>query len=246
MAKKDKAGSDNVRMEVETARRVVEAAQKNLATLERSLKTIRQREKQASRKMGALQKRAIKEPSLLKTKAYAAAKDSLKAIATAKRRNERLVARQRKSVAEQIRRLRALEQQARRLDRDLQTFYRRAEAQAAAASGDTMTGQQLRAARAMLNRGLTPFAKALGISVAKLKRFEGTDGPIVEDADRLKQMGGALHDLGVELIGAGMYVGNGGPGIRVRSGRAVAPKAGTRKKVWTRKKRRQSRAKAVA
>ncbi|NND37093.1 MAG: hypothetical protein HKN81_08155 [Gammaproteobacteria bacterium] len=79
-----------------------------------------------------------------------------------------------------------------------------------------VTAEQLRAARAMLNLSQAAFAGRLGISLDDLRSLESQSGPLHGDPAELRDVSAALHRLGVELVPAGVYVGAGGPGVRLK------------------------------
>src|SRR5262245_4573219 len=80
---------------------------------------------------------------------------------------------------------------------------------------EIVTGEQVRAARALLRMQATAFAAAADIGIATLKRLEMTRGPI-EAAERetIQRVVSACRKLGVIFIGAGMDSDTGGPGVR--------------------------------
>lgn len=97
---------------------------------------------------------------------------------------------------------------------------------------DTLTGEQVRAARAMLRMEATAFASAVGIGDATLKRLEMTRGPIEgAEPETIQNVIKTCRQLGVVFIPAGKGSDNGGPGVRfVRHSPPVVPKRAARKK----------------
>ena len=74
------------------------------------------------------------------------------------------------------------------------------------------TGEQLRAARAMLRLEQTALATAAGVSAETIKRLEGMAGPVSANARTLDAIVKALEAAGVLFIPE-----NGeGPGVRMR------------------------------
>ena len=79
-----------------------------------------------------------------------------------------------------------------------------------------VTGEQIRAARAMLRLDQKQFAGLTHVTVGTVRRLEATRGPVTAASGLLEAMCSALEDAGIELIEAGPYDGIGGPGIRMR------------------------------
>src|SRR4051794_29775287 len=73
-----------------------------------------------------------------------------------------------------------------------------------------VTGEQLRAARAMLRMEQETLAETAGVSVATIRRMERFDGPISARTGTLRQLQRALEAAGVE------FIDDGRPGVRVR------------------------------
>ena len=131
MARKTKKRKGAIVTELENARRVAKAAEKNLKTAERSLASLKKNEKRATSKLD--QTVLSDEKSGKVSRAQSRARHALKSISQARRRNEKLVARQSKNVKAQRRLLKDLEGQAKTLDKGLASFYRSAGAVAAPA-----------------------------------------------------------------------------------------------------------------
>jgi transcriptional regulator with XRE-family HTH domain len=70
---------------------------------------------------------------------------------------------------------------------------------------------QIRAARALLGLSQPDLARAAGVSVATLKRAEGSGTPAASQA-ALEKIAEALNDLGVEFIPEN----GGGAGVRLK------------------------------
>ena len=79
-------------------------------------------------------------------------------------------------------------------------------------SGFQLTGEQIRAARAILRMDQKDLAKAAGVSLETVKRLEKMKGEVSAYDRTLDAIKGALEDAGVEFIPAD----NGGPGVRLR------------------------------
>lgn len=79
-----------------------------------------------------------------------------------------------------------------------------------------LTGEQIRAGRALARLEQTELAEKSGISIATVKRLEGTKGPINANTATEAAIRRALSELGVIVIDE-----NGeGPGVRLRRARA--------------------------
>jgi transcriptional regulator with XRE-family HTH domain len=75
-----------------------------------------------------------------------------------------------------------------------------------------LTGEQLRAARALVRMEQSELSRLSGVSVATIKRLEGIEGPISANTSTIKAIEDALGEAGVIWIPA-----NGeGPGVRRR------------------------------
>lgn len=89
-----------------------------------------------------------------------------------------------------------------------------------------VTGEQIKAARAMLRLTQRQFAEMVHITPSLLRRLEGIRGPIVTSPAVLKVMKESLSAAGIELINPSHYGGVGGAGIRLagevaRGGRLI-------------------------
>jgi len=76
----------------------------------------------------------------------------------------------------------------------------------------TITGAQLRAARALIRWTAQDVAEEAGIGLATVRRAEGTDGAVQMTVGNQRLVRQALEAAGVEFIDAN----GGGPGVRLR------------------------------
>jgi transcriptional regulator with XRE-family HTH domain len=77
-----------------------------------------------------------------------------------------------------------------------------------------VTGEQLRAARAMARIEQSDLAKVAKVSVDTIKRLERTIGPVSANVLTVNAVTQALEAVGVEFI----EENGGGPGVRLRKG----------------------------
>lgn len=75
-----------------------------------------------------------------------------------------------------------------------------------------MTGEQLRAARAMLSLKQAELAARAGVSEPTVKRLEAVDGPLSANTATVDKLVRALEAAGVEFIAPN----GGGAGVRLR------------------------------
>lgn len=80
-----------------------------------------------------------------------------------------------------------------------------------------MTGQQIRAARALLGWTTQQLAEASGVHYATLSRAEQTDGVPNMRASKLAIVQNSLEAAGIIFVPDGEYDGTGGPGVRLKS-----------------------------
>lgn len=80
----------------------------------------------------------------------------------------------------------------------------------------TITGEQLRAARAMLRLDQKQFAALTHMTLGAIRRLERSRGPVAAAPGVIEALRQALEAAGVEIIDAGPYTGIGGPGLRLR------------------------------
>jgi predicted transcriptional regulator len=74
----------------------------------------------------------------------------------------------------------------------------------------TITGRQLRAARALLGWEQTELSKKARVAIGTIRRMESFDGPVGSRTDTLRKVTGALEKAGIE------FLGNGSLGVRLK------------------------------
>jgi transcriptional regulator with XRE-family HTH domain len=79
-----------------------------------------------------------------------------------------------------------------------------------------ITGNQLRAARALLSIDQRQMAGLADLSVPTIQRMEASDGVIRANVDSLMKLVSALESAGIELINPGAVSTTGGRGVRLR------------------------------
>ena len=79
-----------------------------------------------------------------------------------------------------------------------------------------ITGNQLRAARALLSIDQRQMAELADLSVPTIQRMEASDGVIRANVDSLMKLVSALESAGIELINPGAASATGGRGVRLR------------------------------
>ena len=79
-----------------------------------------------------------------------------------------------------------------------------------------ITGEQIRAARAMLRLDQRQFATLARITLSTVQRLERARGPVIASTTMLDALRRTLEDAGVIFIDAGEYAGIGGPGVRLK------------------------------
>jgi transcriptional regulator with XRE-family HTH domain len=79
-----------------------------------------------------------------------------------------------------------------------------------------ITGNQLRAARALLSIDQRQMAGLADLSVPTIQRMEASDGVIRANVDSLMKLVSALDGAGIELINPGAVSATGGRGVRLR------------------------------
>jgi transcriptional regulator with XRE-family HTH domain len=79
-----------------------------------------------------------------------------------------------------------------------------------------ITGNQLRAARALLSIDQRQMAGLADLSVPTIQRMEASDGVIRANVDSLMKLVSALDGAGIELINPGAVSAAGGRGVRLR------------------------------
>ena len=83
-----------------------------------------------------------------------------------------------------------------------------------------ITGDQMRAARALLGIDQRELAQRSGLSLPTIQRMESSDGVIRGNVDSLVKLVDALGAAGIELINEGAVSQGGGRGVRLKSPRA--------------------------
>jgi transcriptional regulator with XRE-family HTH domain len=78
-----------------------------------------------------------------------------------------------------------------------------------------LTGEQIRAGRALLKWSGQDLAERCGVSYAAIQRAEATNGLPHMRVHNLAAIKSALESGGVEFID-GPYSGDGGPGVRLK------------------------------
>jgi transcriptional regulator with XRE-family HTH domain len=78
------------------------------------------------------------------------------------------------------------------------------------------TGQQIRAARAMLRWSAAHLARQAGVSWRTIQRAEAAEGVPRMHIDTLEKIKAAFEAAGIEFLQASQRSNGGGPGIRRR------------------------------
>lgn len=84
----------------------------------------------------------------------------------------------------------------------------------------TLTGAQVRAARALLRWSAEDLAKHSRLGTATIKRAEAQDGAVSSTQANVQAMINALEKAGIELI----WENGGGVGARFKERHSMAPK----------------------
>ena len=79
-----------------------------------------------------------------------------------------------------------------------------------------ITGNQLRAARALLSIDQRQMAELADLSVPTIQRMESCEGVVRGNVDSLMKLVDALAGGGIELIGDGASSNGGGRGVRLK------------------------------
>ncbi|WP_452030397.1 helix-turn-helix domain-containing protein [Azospirillum palustre] len=83
-----------------------------------------------------------------------------------------------------------------------------------------VTASQVRAARALVDWSQQRLQDETGLSATTIKRMENDKiGPGKSSVENLEKVRAALEAAGVEFVSAGVYQGDGGPGVRLRDAR---------------------------
>lgn len=85
---------------------------------------------------------------------------------------------------------------------------------------DMITGQQMRAARALVGLDQRDLAARAGLSVPTIQRMEASEGTVRGVVDTLMKVVEALEAAGVELIGENSPSTGTGRGVRLREAAA--------------------------
>lgn len=85
-----------------------------------------------------------------------------------------------------------------------------------------MTGEQLRAARAMIRWEQKALAEASGVSLATVKRLEAMLGALTANAPTVAALRNCLEAAGVIFVASGEDK-PGGPGVRLKAGWTSTP-----------------------
>lgn len=80
-----------------------------------------------------------------------------------------------------------------------------------------ITGQQMRAARALLGVDQKTLAELAGLSVPTIQRMEASTGNVRGVVESLTKVVRALELAGVELIAEGSASTTGGRGVRLKA-----------------------------
>jgi transcriptional regulator with XRE-family HTH domain len=78
-----------------------------------------------------------------------------------------------------------------------------------------MTGDQLRAARSLLNMDRSSLAELAGLSLPTIQRMESAEGVVGGNVESLMKVIDALKSAGVALIGDDEISQGGGRGVRL-------------------------------
>lgn len=192
-----------LRLSVRKAEQTLAIVERDARKAERALNTLKRREQQA-REKGS---RGLVPESLVRAlwRAAGALKEAEKSV----RDRRKILAR--------------LKRQAAQVDKSLREMspVRGAPRRMAPA----VFGSQLRAARAMLALSRNEMAARLDISAARLGQLE-REILILDDPPRLlADIVRKLSQLGIELVSPGVYVGDGGAGVRLKRRRASGAKS---------------------
>lgn len=79
-----------------------------------------------------------------------------------------------------------------------------------------ITGDQLKAARALLGINQRQLAETSGLSVPTIQRMEASDDVIRSNVDSLMKVVDALENAGIEVIGNNVVSSAGGRGVRLK------------------------------
>lgn len=190
-------------MEIEHAERLVAAA-------EREARDVRLQVKRAERR----ESRVRSKPPAATVRGRESAAERLKAVRANRLRAERHHRAVAKSLAAKLKRLATLRRQARRLDQALDRFH--ADFPVPPTTEQVLVGTQIRAARAMLDLSQRDLACRTGTSVSTLRDLEKGGSLSAANPLVIRRLCKVLSDAGVDFVSDGLYVGIGGPGVRLR------------------------------
>jgi hypothetical protein len=243
--------SEYLQRALDEAGSVVEAARKNLAQLEKSLAALGKREKQLAAKLASLRKKRKSSGNPAKTSAETTTELALRAARHMVRRNRGLLSQQKKSCRDKERALDNLRKHADNFRDKKATpieFQGIDSTAAGFGGGESIHGSQLAGARAILSMSVGDFAALLGLSAAQIRTAEKTATELDLSAETTREVLSRLWDMGLEFIQPGIYVGNGGHGIRMRkepSGVAKAAGKPPRVRKASRRKKKVRKVKAA-
>jgi len=196
-----------LRLSVRRAEQTLAVAERDARKAERALNMLKRREQQA-REKGS--RRTVPE-SLVRARwrAVGALKEAEKSV----RDRRKILARLKRQVAQADKSLREMGSGSSTLRHTAPTVF----------------GSQLRAARAMLALSRTEMAARLDISAVRLGHLERETLILDEPPSLRADIARKLSRLGIELVSPGVYVGDGGAGIRLKRRRASGAKSAARK-----------------
>lgn len=79
-----------------------------------------------------------------------------------------------------------------------------------------ISANQMKAARALADLDQMSLAELSGLSIATIRRMEGSKGTVRANVDSLMKIIQALDEAGVELIGEGENSEDAGRGVRLK------------------------------
>ena len=211
----------------------IERAERLVAAAEKAVRAIATQQRRAERRCATLRSK----PPAATARGRATAAERLKDAAAHLKETERQQQRAVRRLAGQQKMLASLQRQARRLDRTLGRFH--TSFVAADPAPQLLDGGQVRAARALLQWSQRELAQHADLSLSTIHSVEKQRAVAALDATVRERLVQALSRAGVELIDEGLYVGLGGPGVRLRRratrvrsrGKAAAAETGARKRI---------------
>ncbi len=79
-----------------------------------------------------------------------------------------------------------------------------------------ISANQMKAARALADLDQLALAELSGVSIATIRRMEGSKGTVRANVDSLVKIIQAFDEAGVDLIGEGESSEDGGRGVRLK------------------------------